>query len=142
IWVRVTNNENFHNYGITSFYLFVYDLPTPNTNNTPLVSCELMGAGVAQFDLDANYNNIVGTYINLSVSYYLEESHPHLGYNYLQLPLSYTGPAGNIYARVENEASGCYVVLPLELQIFSHPVVTEIAPLVMCDQFNDRREIF
>src|SRR5690606_2419237 len=142
IWVRVTNNENFNNYGITSFYLYIHEVPTPNTSNVPIVSCEMAGAGIATFNLDSNYTNIVGTQVGYNVTYYLEQSQAELGYENLQLPLNYTGPAGTIYVRVENATTGCAVVIPQQLQIVPQPNAVETAPLVLCDQFNDGREVF
>ncbi|WP_372473780.1 choice-of-anchor L domain-containing protein [Capnocytophaga sp. ARDL2] len=140
LWVRVTNNDNFNEYGVTSFYLYISPLPNIPATLPVAIACD-NGNGAGTFDLNLSTNQITLSPM-LTVSYYANEADAELGYVELQLPLSYTSTPGTIYVRVQNATTGCYVVRPLQLSLRALPTAIEIPGLTLCDQGNDGRSVF
>jgi len=141
IFVRVTKNDDFEIFEVTSFKIWLY--PNPTVPNLPeLVSCEVAGSGIARFNLNQIVPIANRGASSLEVSFYNLQSEAELGDVELRLPLIYDGPAATIYVRVYNPNTGCFTIAPLVLRIVPAPRAIEIAPLTLCDQLNDGREIF
>ncbi|RRJ90847.1 hypothetical protein EG240_07430, partial [Paenimyroides tangerinum] len=141
IWVRVQDDNDIEIYGIESFSLHLYDLPVVNTPQA-LSSCEVNGLGFATFDLSVNEVDIIGNQSNIALEYYRTYAEAEIGNAAASLPLLYTGAQGDIYIRVINSKTGCYIILTQALLIVEVPVLSNIAPLEICDSNNDGYGIF
>ncbi|MDN3708077.1 choice-of-anchor L domain-containing protein [Myroides ceti] len=140
IWVRVENDQNVDEFGVTSFRLFIHPLPVANTNRLPMYGCEINGSGFANFNLALNQSNIIGTATGINLSYYQTEAEAENGGP--SLPLNYTGPQGTLYVRVEYAATGCFIVVEQQLLIRNTPIANPVGPVTYCDPNNDGFGIF
>ncbi|WP_177761142.1 choice-of-anchor L domain-containing protein [Flavobacterium sp. I3-2] len=141
IWVRVQDDSDVEIFGIQSFNLYLYDLPVVNTPEV-LRSCEVYTAGFATFDLSINQNAIVGDQTNIALQYYRTYAEAEIGDVATSLPLIYSGPQGDIFIRVINQQTGCYIIVTQPLQIVEAPVLAPVAPLEVCDVNNDGFAVF
>ena len=134
IWVRVTNDSDPSRFGVTSFKLFIFEKPASQTL-TALSSCNVGGMGT--FNLSTASAQASGGLTSLEVTFYPTQALAEDGNPAFLLPETYTGPAGTIWVRVANTNTGCYRVLPLQLNLVSPPQTNDLAPLQYCDANND-----
>ena len=137
IWVRVTNTSNPQVFGVTSFFLYRYLLPQVQTNYPALTACEIGSSGLGAFELNLAYKFIPVTPAGTSLEFYTTQQEALQGNPSLALPSQYTGAAGTLYVRVVNMDGGCFVVVPLQLQIVNTPVINPVGPITECDLNND-----
>ncbi|MFA5561012.1 MAG: T9SS type B sorting domain-containing protein, partial [Acholeplasmataceae bacterium] len=137
IWVRVTNTSNSQVYGVTSFFLYRYLLPQVQTNYPALTACEIGSSGLGSFELNLAYKFIPVTSAGTSLEFYATQQEATQGDASLSLPSQYTGAAGTLYVRVVNLDGGCFVVVPLQLQIINSPIINPVGPISECDLNND-----
>jgi gliding motility-associated-like protein len=131
-------------YETLPFNLGVSTKPEINSNNPlpPLPECEGDVVGTAEFNLTAMDPTVKGTQLNVEVSYHLTETEAEAGTSPLTSP--YASPTQQIFCRLKNTISGCYVVAPLDLVVLSSPTVPSIDPYPLCDEVTlaDEQEIF
>ncbi|GAA3579914.1 hypothetical protein GCM10022395_30650 [Snuella lapsa] len=111
IYARVTEKAT-DNYDTTSFELVVYPLPTINEPSAYEV-CDDNNDGIETFDLSSKTNEIIGSEIDVEVSYYLTNSDAETQVN--QLSTTYNSDTQTVYVRVQKIGSGCYVIVQLDL---------------------------
>ncbi len=141
IWVRI-RDINTGCYSTTSFDLIVNESPTVFPPD-PLTYCDPDNDGFGAFTLEDANDQITGGDPDLIVSYHETEV------NAVNNSLPLVSPYENIvvynqtvYARVENPDNGCFVVVPLELQVLDSPQIVDPDPLVECDVNNNGTTIF
>lgn len=139
IWVRVTDQKT-NCYSITSFDLIIHPLPAINTP-APLIICDDGTAnGQAEFNLNNAIAQITGNNPALTVTFYEEEPEAIAGTPQINNPGSYqNGIAYNdqVWVRVENITTGCFVTAPLPLEVNEAPVANTPQPYIYCDPDND-----
>jgi len=132
IWVRAINTE-----GCISVVFFNLIIDTaPLFTEVPLfqICDDSTFDGFTEFDLDSLYPTIVAGASNLTVSYYLTEEDAEGGTGSpLVSPYTNTINPELIWARVEDDITGCYGTFVIELKVIS-PIAGTPTPLIECDQ--------
>jgi gliding motility-associated-like protein len=124
----------------TTFNVVVNPLPGVNTPETRIVCDDGSSNGIASFDLTQATTQITGNDPDLSVTYHEDAAGtgPAIGPNYTNTtPYNQT-----IYVRIEDNVTGCTVVLPMDLQVDQAPTANTPQPFVHCDPDNDGFGIF
>ncbi|KAF2514809.1 DUF11 domain-containing protein, partial [Flavobacterium salilacus subsp. salilacus] len=138
IWAAAINT--FGCRSVSSFNLIVHPLPETNPALEPFYACEEI-PGEGQFDtieIDAQITLGASGY---TISYYDNPTSAQAGSDdYITTP--FTAPTSTIYARVADELTGCYTIVPVELQVIPAPIAPEQAPLEECDFNNDNVATF
>ena len=132
IWVRAINTE-----GCTSVGFFNLIIDTePLFTEVPLfqICDDNSPDGFTEFDLDSLTPTIIAGASNLTVSYYLTEVDAEAGTaSPLSSPYTNTINPELIWARVEDDITGCYGIFVIELNVIS-PIAGAPTPLIECDQ--------
>ena len=132
IWVRAINIEGCISVG---FFNLIIDT-APLFTEVPLfqICDDTTPDGFTEFDLDSLYPTIVAGASNLTVSYYLTEVDAEAGTGSpLSSPYTNTINPQLIWARVEDDITGCYGTFAIELNVIS-PIAGAPTPLIECDQ--------
>lgn len=107
-------------------------LPVAN-KPADLVICSDQNSGT--FNLSGQAGVILGAQSadDFTVTYHLDESDAQDGTNAITGDLiNYSSAAATIYARVQNNASGCYSITEYDLIISALPIVAQVQPLSEC----------
>ncbi|TRW21864.1 hypothetical protein FMM05_19585, partial [Flavobacterium zepuense] len=145
IWARVDSTTGCYGYALTSFTLNMLPLPQfENTQaNTPLVLYRCDDDGLedqfTDFDLTQYNTLLTGSQTNVQFSFYETEAFAIDGINAIQYPNIYinTSSPQTVYIRIDNVLTGCFNVMPLNLEIVTPPVAYEVPALQECDFNND-----
>lgn len=122
IYARLENP--FGCYNTTSFQLIVNELPTISETLSQS-SCNL-GNNTATFTLED-----IGVY---DTTYYISQDDANAGNsNFIDTSVAYTSAASTIYARLENDVTGCYYVYPYTLGIYALPIANTATHLPVCN---------
>ena len=139
IFILVTNPQACT--AQTSVVLNVLALPSPATI-TALEACDDDSDGFSDFDLTAAAIDIANGEANVTVTFH--ETQADADANQAVLSTIYTNISAfnqTLYARDTNDINGCYVVIEVELVVYSSIAATP-ADLSLCDDNGDSIEIF
>jgi len=130
VYVRLENETT----GCVSFYnfqLIVNPLPIANAPNN-LEACDDDFDGLLIFDLSQQTASILGSQnpTNFSVGYYETQNTANLGINPLE-SLYASSDGQIIYARIQNETTGCYSTASFSTIVHPKPIV-DIADQILC----------
>ena len=132
--------------------------PTPQITTaavlTPLEVCDDNADGFATFDLptkepeilnllDADATNDLDSTL-YTISYYTSEANAETATNAIATPNAYvntTADAQTIWVLVEDNATGCYKTVALDLIVNPLPVLVQPTPLSLCDVNNPGDEV-
>ncbi|MFL9846061.1 hypothetical protein ABS766_16695, partial [Flavobacterium sp. ST-119] len=134
VWVRVESQ-----YGCVStapIELIVNPVPVTNASMAPFQSCEV-APGEGSFmlsDYDATVTDGASGY---TVSYYATEADAQGADPAVSLPSPYQSADAIVYALVVDDATGCWTVTPLELEVVPAPVLAAATALEACDDNAD-----
>lgn len=141
VWVRIEDLvTDCHN----TFELEIKINPLP-TINSPVIlqACDLgSGNGISEFDLNEATIFMVGLGSNYTVTYYESASDAEQATGAINI--NYTNTIGyndTVYARIEDNDTGCYIVEPIQLEVLNAPIAQD-AELIYCDPNNDGEGIF
>ncbi|RYE17642.1 MAG: hypothetical protein EOP51_23530, partial [Sphingobacteriales bacterium] len=137
VWVRAEDANGC--VSTASFQLTVTPLPVVNNNPTPLAECE-SAPGESLFLLTEANNDITQGNTAYQVRYYTSQILADGGGTDLQP--DHTSVNGFVYARVDDAATGCYTVVPLQLIVVATPVLGAVTPIEECDDNYDGRTQF
>ncbi len=144
VFARLELIANSQCYNITTLDLEVLVNPTANVLAS-FVICDEDEDGLAEFDLSTRDIEVIGTQTGMSVSYYgsLSDAESATG----ALPTLYTNTiAGGeeVYVRIEDDVTGCYVTTTLQLIVNPPPTTVVVSPYELCDTINpgDGQEVF
>ena len=118
--------------------LRVEPLPSPATP-TPLEVCDDDNDGFALFDLDSKTLEILNGEPDVTITYHETMADADSGVNPLASPYAnIVEDTQTIYVRAENDLTGCYRVVLLDLVVFPSPEVPlDIADYIICDDDSD-----
>lgn len=119
----------------TSFFLQIYQNPIANTA-LDLIACDDDFDGSFEFDLSVNTNAIIGSQDAsvLTVTYYSDATHAENATN--ALPNLHSAIDGEIiYARIQNNNTGCFAVSQFVTRINPLPIIPidDVVPLCIND---------
>uniref|UniRef100_UPI0025CDBC15 T9SS type B sorting domain-containing protein n=1 Tax=uncultured Flavobacterium sp. TaxID=165435 RepID=UPI0025CDBC15 len=104
--------------------------------------------GIATFDLTTKEEEILGPMDPgaYSIAFYLsaDAAANGTGEGRIMTPASHNSASGSVWARVTDNATGCYDVMELELIVNPLPVANAPVPYTLCDYDNpgDEKEVF
>jgi gliding motility-associated-like protein len=143
LWIRLTN-DIAQCYSVIPLDLIVEALPFAE----PVVIdplCDDNNDGLQTFDMSSVSSQIIGSQINVVVSYHYTELDA----------MNYTGNLGTsvtttesdtqiIWVRLENTLTGCFILTTIDLVVDPSPTINELTPYIVCDDTNsgDLQETF
>jgi len=137
LWVRVENNTTAC-YNITSLELIVNELPVL-TQPDPLNLCDYNNPGdeIEEFTLEDSIGQVLQGQTGIDITFYETQEDADNNVNQIFSPYINTSNAQTIYLRGENEITGCYSTITLDLRVnpIPSPVIPE--PIEECDEDND-----
>ncbi|WP_179007599.1 T9SS type B sorting domain-containing protein [Winogradskyella forsetii] len=139
IYVRVETDTGC--VGYTTLNLQVVGAPLANMA-TDLLSCDANNLGIGVFDLtQAEAEIIAGNTQAVQVSYYILETEAEAGGTpTIANPTVFENTDTynqTVYVRVDADATDCYNISPLNLEVFDTPVITTPDLLETCDDASN-----
>ncbi|GGG57332.1 T9SS type B sorting domain-containing protein [Bizionia arctica] len=120
-----------------------FSSPPINETGSPealnLEACDTVAPfddGKSQFNLELNTSSIIGSQIDVAVTYHSNESDANLNINLLNSPYTSTSISQTIYSRLTNTITGCFEVIPFELSVTS-PDFAQPSDFIVCDNYED-----
>ena len=153
IFIRAENNVTGC-ISTTTLTLQVNPLPSPLPNPAPLTACDTDNDGIFDmFDLDSQTISILNGEPNVTITYHETEQNAISGAMDLSSPYENIQAFSQIlWVRAENNTTGCYRIVNLELQVLNAPVIpNNIDPIdatpgdniyIVCDDNNDGFNVF
>lgn len=138
VWIRVEYNATGC-YKITSLDLIVNGLPVL-TQPSPLELCDVNNPGdeMEAFTLEDSISEILNGQTGISVTFYETQADADAGTNAITSPYVNIANPQTIYARAENDVTGCVSTITLDLRV--NPIPTpepNPTPIEVCDDDND-----
>jgi gliding motility-associated-like protein len=118
--------------------LRVNPIPTPATPN-PLEVCDDDNDGFIGFNLESATPDIINNEADISVTYHETMADAESDSNALVSPYeNIVANTQTVYARAENDITGCFTIVELQLVVLPSPVVPlDIDDYVICDDDNN-----
>ncbi|MBT8252662.1 MAG: T9SS type B sorting domain-containing protein [Bacteroidia bacterium] len=115
----------------------VIDPPVVLNDPETIDYCDTDSDGFTAIDLGTLDDVITSGTPDLTVFYYLNEADAIADQN--SLPGSYTNTANPtiLYARAQNDLSGCFDTTPIEINVIPAPMTTQPQALIICDNDQD-----
>ena len=137
VWVRVENNTT-DCYNTSSIELTVNELPVL-TQPTPLNLCDYNNTGdeVEEFTLEDSVEQVLQGQTGINITFYETQEDANNDTNPIVSPYTNTSNAQTIYLRGENEITGCYSTITLDLRVNPIPSPVSPEPIEECDEDND-----
>ena len=137
VWVRVENNTTAC-YNTSSIELTVNELPVL-TQPDPLNLCDYNNTGdeVEEFTLEDSIGQVLQGQTGIAITFYETQEDADNDSNPIVSPYTNTSNAQTIYLRGENEITGCYSTITLDLRVNPIPSPAVPEPIEECDEDND-----
>lgn len=143
IFVRVETDLGCVDY--TTLNLQVLDAPIANSVN-PLQACDVNSLGIETFNLtEAEADIVSGNTQGVIVTYHLSVADAEDNVMQITNPDAFdnTTPYNQtIHVRVSSQTTNCFAVVPLNLEVFDTPSITQVSPYILCDNDEDGIEVF
>lgn len=114
--------------------------PPINPEVVQLDACEQDGDGFDTFDLTQEIDDILQGLTNVTVTYHESQDDANNGVNPIANPTSYDNidqDVQTVFVRVEDDATGCTSVVPMELHTFLLETGTNITDFYECDDASN-----
>lgn len=137
IYVRIDNGSICPS--ITSFTLNVVQVATANPA-TPLTQCDTDDDGSVVFDLTLSEIEILDVrQDNIEITYYESIEDLDNQTDRITNPTSFTNQTNpqTVFVRLTNTVSGCYLAIPLELNVDLPPAINTFGTFNVCDNENN-----
>ena len=137
IFVRVEEIGLEACYETTQFELIVNPLPTTTTMSV-LPICDDDTDGLGAFMLTSKDTEALGGQTGVTVSYHETQSDADTNASPLSSPYTNTTPSSQIiFIRLENNTTGCFSTMPLELRVNPIPTFNSVSTQTICDDDYD-----
>lgn len=140
IFYRIENNQNTDCYGISYFFLKVYNLPFANTVADVEV-CDDDNDGFFSFDFNTLYDStVLGTQdpTIFNVQYFISSDDALNNINAITMPYQTVSNPQTIYVRISNhESSYCFDTTSFNIEVFNTPTANPVADIEVCDNDED-----
>jgi len=133
IFVQIDNGTICNSYA--SFELNVVQVPDVNPS-VPLVTCDADNDGFTEFDITAAEVEILDVrQDDIEISYFENFEDAEADNNVISNPEAYTNISNpqTVYIKITNTISNCYVLVPIELEVNTPPVVNDFESYDICD---------
>jgi gliding motility-associated-like protein len=137
VWVRVENNTTLC-YNTSSIELTVNELPLL-IQPDPLNLCDYNNPGdeVEEFTLEDSIGQVLQGQTGIEITFYETQEDADNATSPIVSPYANTSNAQTIYLRGENEITGCYSTITLDLRVNPIPSPAAPEPIEECDEDND-----
>ena len=137
VWVHVENNTTGC-YNTSSIELTVNELPVL-IQPDPLNLCDYNNPGdeVEEFTLEDSIGQVLQGQTGIGITFYETQEDADNATNPIISPYTNTSNAQTIYLRGENEITGCYSTITLDLRVNPIPSPVIPDPIEECDEDND-----
>ena len=137
VWVRIENSTTAC-YNVGSIELIVNELPVL-TQPSPLNLCDDNNSGdeVEGFTLEDSIGEVLQGQTGINISFHESQEDADNAVNALVSPYNNTANAQTIYVRGEDEITGCYATITLDLRVNPIPSPVAPEPIEECDDDND-----
>ena len=137
VWVRIENSATAC-YNVGSIELIINELPVL-TQPSPLNLCDDNNSGdeVEGFTLEDSIGEVLQGQTGINISFHESQEDADNAVNALVSPYNNTANAQTIYVRGEDEITGCYATITLDLRVNPIPSPVAPEPIEECDDDND-----
>ena len=137
IWARIENNTTAC-YNVGSIELIINELPIL-TQPSPLNLCDDNNSGdeVEGFTLEDSIGEVLQGQTGINISFHESQEDADNAVNPIVSPYNNTANAQTIYIRGEDEITGCYATITLDLRVNPIPSPVAPEPIEECDDDND-----
>ena len=138
IYVRVEDNVTGCFVSSVNFEITVNTNPVIS-NPTALELCDYNNSGdqIESFNLEDSSVEILGGITGVTLTFHETQADADSGANAITSPYSNTSNPQTVYARVEDDVTGCYSTTTLDLIVNALPISnTDPADLILCDDDN------
>jgi gliding motility-associated-like protein len=137
VWVRIENNITAC-YNLGSIELIINELPIL-TQPSPLNLCDDNNNGdeVEGFTLEDSIGEVLQGQTGINISFHESQEDADNAVNPIVSPYNNTANAQTIYIRGEDEITGCYATITLDLRVNPIPSPITPEPIEECDDDND-----
>ena len=137
VWVRIENSTTAC-YNVGSIELIINELPVL-TQPSPLNLCDDNNSGdeVEGFTLEDSIGEVLQGQTGINISFHESQEDADNAVNALVSPYNNTANAQTIYVRGEDEITGCYATITLDLRVNPIPSPVAPEPIEECDDDND-----
>ncbi|SDF27020.1 hypothetical protein, partial [Ulvibacter litoralis] len=135
VWARVEITATGC-YGVVPLDLIVNPLPDfPTADFGDLLSCDSVGGGSADFNLEENTPYVYGVQdpLGFAISYYDDPTNAEDGINNIVNTTAFASTGQTIWVRLENLETGCYRISSFELIVGIYPIIGAATDLELCD---------
>lgn len=129
----------------TTLDLTVLDNPVISMEDHYIDACDSDNNGFAAFDLTTIIPEVIQDLTNVSISFHTTQDEALAGTNPVENETNYQNTAADeqiIFIRVENNATGCASIKPIEIHTNLLLTATNIREVTACDTDNDGTEDF
>lgn len=133
IWVRVQNRTQTTEFTLTSFQLFINQVPTmPNIGK--IFGCPIEGKTTGVFNFNLTTPVIIAGRPNLEVVYFktVAGAINNTASEIIHNTANYESATGTIGVRLVNLRTGCYGVYPIELEVAELAEINDSLELFSC----------
>ncbi|MFC0605362.1 T9SS type B sorting domain-containing protein [Winogradskyella pulchriflava] len=133
IFVQIDNGTICNS--ITSFELNVIQVPEVN-ESIPITSCDEDYDGFTEFDLtEAEFDILDVRQDDIEISYFENFDDAEANINAIQNPETYTNTSNpqTVYIKITNTISNCYALVPIELIVYTPPVINDFQSYSICE---------
>jgi gliding motility-associated-like protein len=142
VYVSVLNQQTGCR-GITTLTIEVSEIPTIDRSNHYIDACDSDYDGFAQFNLTDVIPDVIGNLTGVSVTFHETNEDALNGVNAIANDTNYSNIIANeqiVYIRIENDATGCASVTPIEIHTNMLLTATNLDDVSICDIDNDGEE--
>jgi gliding motility-associated-like protein len=138
LYVRIESNDSFC-YLVEQLGINIIAAPDITTVSSPLVECDTDYDGFTVFNLEtADFQILDRVQSDLIINYFENESdiNPNDGLdntNEITNPSNYISNSRVVYIKVANTLTGCYSVIPLQLNVNLPPPTNNVGTVEICD---------
>ena len=138
LYVRIESNDSFC-YIVEQLGINIIAAPNITNVSAPLVECDTDYDGFTTFNLEtADFQILDRVQSNLIINYFENETdiNPNDGLdnsNEISNPSNYISNSRTVYIKVANTLTGCYSVIPLQLNVNLPPPTNTIGTIEICD---------
>ena len=130
-YIRVTNTQTGC-YGISTLEVTIVDAPEIMYPD-PIVVCDDDQDGISTVNLESQIPDIIASSDGFEITFYTDYSNALSATNPIENPDNYTTSTQYIYARVENETTGCHSISEFYVYINTLPEFAPISNFENCE---------
>ncbi|MCC1485262.1 T9SS type B sorting domain-containing protein [Winogradskyella immobilis] len=135
VYARVRSSTSFCA-DVTSFEVEVVDAPIVNVPS-PIIQCDDDQDGFFIINLEDRNNEMIGNTPDRSITFFNTQDDADANTNSISNPQTYNAQTEDVFARIENTITGCFVTQSLSIILNTLPELTTITDFRICENDTD-----